>query len=168
MLRVVLFLTALLPTVTGFAQDSLWQLPTDKTSSGLLVGYDRTLGESLYVCRATLMGSQQIGYVKKVKKGCNIAFNMRVYTVDQYFVLKKQKGRWQAVKGKLPSNATKLGRGLYLHAPLSLCRANVDGSVLPGKTWPQVKFCEVIYQDKVMRIKNYAVWIAHRAPLVKS
>lgn len=139
---------------------SRWFSPARVKSKALLVGYNARKKRMLYVCGSYLWGSFQLGLNYNYGDSCHVSFRKRIYTVDTFYLLKELSGRWQNVmKTHLPKNTLFLGVGLG-HAPLALCRSYINGSIIPGKTWPGLRGCQISYRGKVEVVKEYAVFVS--------
>ncbi len=138
-----------------------WQVPSKQSlamQSGA-VGYNRMLNKSLYVCSANLWGSKQLGLTWQAHKKCTLPYANRSYSVDKFSLLKKSKFNWQPYYGFFPKKAIILGLSLK-KVPLSLCRGYYHQSLLPGKTWRKHKYCDVVYNGKVIYLKRYSILVA--------
>ena len=128
------------------------------------VGYNRVTRHSIHICQANLWGRKQLGISWRNHHQCDLSYAGHIYSVENYRLLLNKQGYWQPYYGFFPGKALILGSGVK-KVSLALCRGYYKHSLLAGKTWRGHKYCDVIYQNKIHRLKRYSIFISDRQKL---
>lgn len=166
--RAMLIIFALLFVFPFDAMASPWNAYLGQLPRGSYqVGYDIRSRQGLYVCQTNLWGSLQIGTTTKRHHGrCHLPYADKVYTVDKYSILSYVNGVWQPYYGYYPTRPVVVGYGVK-RVPLALCRGYYHGSLIPGKTWKDHKYCDVAYKGKALRLARYSILVQQQNTLTR-
>jgi hypothetical protein len=122
-------------------------------------GYNRATNHRLYLCRANLWGSLQLGITWGKHAKCELPYANKKYSVDKFSILKSAEDvKWQNYYGYFPKNAFILGSGIK-SVPLAVCRGYYKRSLLVGKTWRNHGTCDAVYLHSIQHLKRYSILI---------
>ena len=126
---------------------------------GFAVGKDLS-SETLYLCQGKYQNSIQPGKTWRNAKKCNIPFAGKEIGLTKFNLYPKQPtGYWQTIyQPHIPKNALQVGTDIN-GKKLYLCRAFVDASWQPGKTWRGNGHCNVAFRGSEKRALNYWIYV---------
>lgn len=111
-------------------------------ASALIIGTEAN-GRTLFLCRTFFLGTNQFGATWAGAQQCIFTDNGKVHAVSEFTIPnEKEFGHhmW-SIKGEkgLPIGKDNKGNSLFL------CQTQINGSLLPGKTWSGYNHCNIAY-----------------------
>jgi len=138
-------------------------IPTNATNKG---AHGARLGVPLYFCRADLGGGKgvQLGSLASGSGGCLIPYGGTAKPVSSYDVLVDLSPRLPLTTsqvlsgGIIPPDALVGGKDTDGQT-LYYCQASYGGAVVPGKTGPKFKSCDIPWQGYEVYVPSYWVLV---------
>ena len=129
----------------AFPLSSVYGRTNSSLASALIVGTDSN-GKTLFLCRASLFDTVQIGFTWTGAQHCAVPHQGIIHFLTHYGVPRQTEFEpylWADDKDK----AITIGRDAH-GKPLFLCQAFHNSHLLPGITWPGHRYCNIMYQNK--------------------
>jgi hypothetical protein len=148
--------------VPGLKSASIGNVPTNATNKGA----HGVSGAPLYFCRADLGGGKgvQLGSLASGSGGCLIPYGGTAKPVSSYDVLVDLSPRLPLTTsqvlsgGIIPPDALVGGKDTDGQT-LYYCQASYGGAVVPGKTGPKFKSCDIPWQGYEVYVPSYWVLV---------
>ncbi len=124
-----------------------------------------TDGKALYLCTANLFNSIQPGKTWAGYGYCNIPYGGKEYVIQE-FNIPDQRTLGRVVWDRMPHHPLNVGRDTNGNT-LFLCRANFNGSIQPGKTWPGYNHCNISYRGREIIMNDYSILNADKEIIIR-